>query len=84
MAGPSEATFIQSFGATNQTAPIPEEDFQTVASLVAKGKQVTTERTLFHLVFDQRRQSVKSKAHVSNPGGQVNPGSWTDGPHYRS
>ena len=62
--GPSEAAFLQSFGANPKTASIKDKEFQARLLAVGKQEEVAAERVFAEGVTNESEEAVEALAHV--------------------
>ena len=72
--GPSEAAFLQSFGANPKTASIKDKEFQPRLLAVGKQEEVSAEWVFAEGVSDESEEAVETLAHVDGIDGDKDAG----------
>ncbi len=78
---PGETPFLQPLGTDRESASVPDEDLQPIALAVAEQEQVPAQRLTRQTIPNQTVQPLEPLAHVGDPGGQIDPCSWTQSKH---
>ena len=79
--GPSEAAFLQSFGANPKTASIKDKEFQARLLAVGKQEEVAAERVFAEGVTNESEEAVEALAHVDGIDGDEDAGGWREAEH---
>ena len=78
---PGETPLLQPFGTDPESASVPDEDLQPITLAVAEQEQVPAERVTRQSISHHTEQPLEPLAHVSDPGGQIDPCGWAQSKH---
>src|SRR5271157_682485 len=78
---PGETSLFQSLGTDPESGSVPDEDLQPIALAVAEQEQVPAQRLTRQSIPNQTVQPLEPLAHVGDPGGQIDPCSWSQSKH---
>jgi hypothetical protein len=78
---PGETPFLQPLGTDPKSASVPDQNLQPIALAVAEKEKVPAQRLTRQSVSNQTVQPFEPFAHVGDPGGQIDPCSWTQSKH---